>query len=153
MQNTLSRNMERLEELYDLAIENGIPIDESCPEKIISMSVRLPNGMKIVSLSKEQPQFTHIESLAHEMGHCMTDSFYLGCSPLELRSKHEYRANKWATDYLIPFSMLCEAVKNGCRELWQLAEYFDVSSAFIEKAIQIHATRGYTVPTNYYNDI
>ncbi len=141
------------DELYAFAREYNIPVDENCPESIVSMSVRLPSGLKVIGLSKfEKPTedapkqpYTKLECFAHEMGHCMTDSFYVGFSPLEKRSKHEYRAEKWAINYLIPFDALCQAVQEGNHELWQLAEYFDVGEPFIEKAITYHAQHGHVV--------
>lgn len=148
----------RTADLYILAQECDIPIDENCPESIISMSVKLPDGTKVIGLSKfvkqteDSPQkpYTKLECLAHELGHCMTDSFYAGYSPLEKRAKHEYRADKWAINYLIPFDALCQAVSEGNRELWQLAEYFDVGPSFIEKAISYHEQHGNIVPTTLY---
>jgi len=154
MLNSLNRNTTKIEKLYALAEENGIPIDESCPENILSMSVRLPNGRKIIGLSKENKhtEHTRLECIAHEMGHCMTDSFYLGYSPLELRAKHEMHADRWAVNRLIPFRSLCSAVKNGHRELWELADHFGVSPAFVEKAIKIHEQNGNTVPKELYEE-
>ncbi len=151
MQSTLSRNMEKLDRLYTLAAKNNIPIDEECPDNIMSMSVRLSNGDKIIALSNSrQAEHTRLEQMAHELGHCMTDSFYRGYSPFELRAKHESKANKWAIEYLIPFSDLCDAVAKGYRELWELADYFNVSCQFVEKAIQIYERNGLTVPLELY---
>lgn len=149
----------RINDLYRLADERHYYIDESCPSSIVAMSVKLRNGKKIISLSKfdepaeDEPEkpYTKLECFAHEMGHCITDSFYVGYSPLEKRAKHEYRANKWAVNYLIPFSALCKAVKEGNREIWQLAEYFDVGEPFIQKAIAYHEQHGNTVPLHFYN--
>jgi len=153
MLNLLSKSMERLDELYVLAEENNIPIDESCPESLISMSIRLPNGRKIVGISNDEgSEYTRLERMAHEMGHCMTDSFYAGYSPFELRAKHEKRANAWAVNRIVPFAELCDAVKGGCRELWELAEFFGVSQSFIEKAIKIHERNGHIVPKELYEE-
>jgi hypothetical protein len=153
MRNSLNINTAKIEALYELANLSGIPVDESCPANIVSMSVRLPSGMKIVSLSSAQSNdSTKLERFAHEMGHCMTDSFYEGYSPFEQRAKHEKSANEWAVKHLIPFDSLCNAVKNGYRESWELAEYFDVSAAFIQKAIELYASEGNTVPTKFYKE-
>ena len=153
MLNISNKNTAKVERLYKLAEENGIPIDESCPESLISMSVRLPSGKKIIGLSTdESTPYTRLERLAHEMGHCITDSFYVGYSPFELRAKHEHRANAWAVNEIVPFPDLCKAVSEGKRELWELAEYFDVSCAFMEKAIKIHNLCGNTVPAALYEE-
>lgn len=151
MRSISSRNTGKLERLYILAEENNIPIDENCPDSLVSMSARLPNGMKIIGLSNdESTAHTRLERMAHEMGHCMTDSFYVGYSPFELRAKHEYKANVWAANEIVPFPELCEAVKDGMRELWELAEHFGVSRAFMEKAIKLHEQNGNVVPRELY---
>ncbi len=153
MPSTSSKNTEKLERLFLLAEENGIPIDDECPEEIVSMSVKLPCGDRIIGLSqKGHETYTRLEQMAHEMGHCMTDSFYEGYSPFELREKHERRANEWAVKEILPFSELCEAVKSGCRELWELSEHFNVSEDFVRKAINIHEQNGNTVPREFYEE-
>lgn len=156
MQNFLNRNITKIDALYRLAEEYEIPVDEGCPKNIISMSVRLTNGKKIISLSepsdeeREKGSSTKLERFAHEMGHCVTDSFYAGYSPFELRQKHEYKANVWATNEVVPFPDLCQAVKDGVRELWELAEHFGVSHTFMEKAIKLHEQNGNVVPRELY---
>ncbi len=151
MRSSLNINTEKIDSLYELATLHGIPVDESCPDSIISMSVKLEDGLKIISLSNtEMDDSTKLERFAHEMGHCMTDSFYAGYSPFELRSKHEKNANEWAVRCLMPFDELCLAVKRGYREIWELAEHFDVSCAFVEKAIKVHEESGHTVPPELY---
>ncbi|MBQ4561448.1 MAG: ImmA/IrrE family metallo-endopeptidase [Clostridia bacterium] len=64
--------------------------------------------------------------LAHEIGHCMTGAFYHPYSPLETRSRCEYKANMWMIEMLIPKKDLLQAFENGITEVWELAEHFDV---------------------------
>ena len=155
MRSSLNKNTAKLEKLYRLAETNNIPIDEHCPEQLISMSVRLPGGQKIIGISKgcENRRYTRLERIAHEMGHCMTDAFYEGYSPFEICAKEEKRADRWAVSKLVPFRSLCHAVKSGHRELWELADYFDVSEQFIEKAITVHAQNGNVVPPELYAEL
>lgn len=40
--------------------------------------------------------------LAHEIGHCVTGSFYSRSSACDVRERHEYRADKWAVHALLP---------------------------------------------------
>lgn len=77
-------------------------------------------------------------ALAHELGHCATGCTHTVSSPLDLIEKHEYKANKWAIERYIPFDSLCQAIKEGYTERWQLAEYFDMPEAFLEKALQYY---------------
>ena len=76
--------------------------------------------------------------LAHELGHCETGSFYNVHSSLELRSRYESRADRWAIKRLIPRDELVRAVRSGLREIWQLAEHFDVPYDFMQKAIDYY---------------
>ena len=72
--------------------------------------------------------------LAHEIGHCMTGAFYHAYSPLETRSRCEYRANMWMVQRLIPKSDLQQAFERGIVEVWELAEYFCVTEDVIRFA-------------------
>lgn len=74
---------------------------------------------------------------AHEVGHCATGAFYTE-NTLELRSRMEYRANKWAIKKLIPRDELEEAVKSGYTEVWQLAELFCVTEDMMRFAMWIY---------------
>lgn len=76
--------------------------------------------------------------LAHELGHCATGCTHKVSSPLDLVEKHEYKANKWAIERYIPFDQICQALKEGYTEKWQLAEHFDMPESFIEKALDYY---------------
>lgn len=80
--------------------------------------------------------------MAHEVGHCETGSFYDRNSPLDIRGRHEYRADKWAVHYLIPPDKLHEAINDGATEVWQLAERFGVTEDFIRRATYIYQCEG-----------
>ncbi len=140
MQNLSRASITSLEELEQFAFDKNIPIEKSCPNNLKSISFKFSNGQKVIGLREKykKEQETDLELLAHELGHCETDSFYSLYSPIDLRGKHEYQANWWAIQRIIPFSKLCKAIKNGHKELWELAEYFNVSDAFVEKAIEIY---------------
>ena len=137
--------MTKLEKLYNIAEKNNIIIDESCPKELIAISFRFPNNKMLIGMSDLScaPEgTTRLECFAHELGHCMTGSFYNLYSPYDLRSKHEYKANKWAIKKVLPFRALILAAQNGCRERYEFAEYFGVSESFIQKAIDYHASQG-----------
>lgn len=76
--------------------------------------------------------------LAHELGHCVTGSFYNRYTPFDSRLRHEYRADKWAVRRLIPAEALDEAVAAGYTEIWALAEHFGVTEEFMRKAVCLH---------------
>lgn len=76
--------------------------------------------------------------LAHELGHCETGSFYNVYSSLDVREKQEKRADRWAVSHLVPAEKFRRALSMGIVEVWELAEYFDVTEDFIRKAAQIY---------------
>lgn len=122
--------------LCQLAEQFGIEIDYFTMRD--TKSLALPQGW--ITLDTD-----HIEStteakvcLAHEMGHIETNSFYNVHSPLDVRQKHENRANKWAIKQLITEEELDEAVANGHTEIWDLADYFDVTEEFMRKAVCLY---------------
>lgn len=79
---------------------------------------------------------------AHELGHCIKGAFYNRYSNLDVISKHEYQADKWAVQKLMPSDEFLQAVQNGCVEVWELAEYFDVTEDFVRRACEIYRAMG-----------
>ena len=77
---------------------------------------------------------------AHEVGHCETGSFYTPKS-LELRSRMENRANKWAIKKLIPKNEMEQAIIDGNEEVWQLAEYFGITEDMVKFAFWVYFDR------------
>lgn len=92
-------------------------------------------GMDEKILETESEKKVH---LAHELGHCITGSFYNRWASCDVRQKHENRADKWAIRRLISQEELDEAVAAGYTELWELADYFNVSEAFMRKAVCLY---------------
>ena len=63
----------------------------------------------------------------------MTGSFYNMFSEHDIRSKHEYRADKWSVLHLVPKAEFMSLLKQGY-EPWDLAEYFNVTEELINRA-------------------
>lgn len=80
------------------------------------------------------------EALAHELGHCEYGGFYNRYSRYDIRAKAERRADKWAFARLVPYGRLMQAVRHGVTEVWDLAELFDVSCEFMQRAITYYKT-------------
>ena len=80
------------------------------------------------------------EALAHELGHCEYGGFYNRHSKYDIRAKAERRADKWAFARLVPYGRLMQAVRHGVTEVWDLAELFDVSCEFMQRAIAYYKT-------------
>lgn len=124
-------------ELYDLAAKQNIPVLRYPMERNGSMSVMEPDGRCYIGMDAAVMDGAVRERvhLGHEMGHCITGSFYNIHSTADSRQRHENRADKWAIRQLIPVEQLDDAVAGGCTELWELAELFGVTESFMRKAV------------------
>lgn len=124
-------------QLYQEAEDAGIDVIWMPLRVDQSMAIRFVDGScaigidpwKMESIAKEKV------SMGHELGHCKTDSFYNRYAKLDIRKKHENRADKWAIKRLIPPKELQEAIGDGHTEIWDLAEYFGVTEDFMRKAV------------------
>lgn len=122
--------------LYHLAERHRIPVLLLPLPECGSLSLQDGTGGCSIGLdSGAQPQAEERVRLAHELGHCLTGSFYNRYAPRDLRQKHENRADKWAIEALIPPEAYQAALDEGCTELWQLAERFEVTEDFARKAV------------------
>ncbi len=132
--------MDNLNELYNLAEEQDIGvISFDLPEtqslSVMDIEGNCYIGIDPFALESYSDEAVH---LAHELGHCITGSFYNRYSKVDIRERHEYRANKWAIKKLIPKDELVYAFEHGIIEPWDLADYFNVTEDFIKKAVKLY---------------
>lgn len=126
----------KLNALYDLADRENIVIDEYPMRNHVSLSLMDLDGNCYVAIDPLHLDSAQSEKiiLAHEVGHCMTGSFYNKYAACDIRKRHENHADKWSFASLVPENELNEAVSAGFTEVWQLAEYFDVPQKFMARA-------------------
>ena len=126
-----------LRQLYDLAEQENIPVLPFPLPQTGSMSVMDDKGRCYVGMdpSVRDGSTTERVHLSHELGHCITGSFYNIHAAVDCRQRHENRANKWAIQALIPVEELDDAIAMGCTEVWELAERFQVTEDFIRKTV------------------
>lgn len=103
-----------------------------------------------IDTNKMETLAEELSVVAHEYGHCATGATHVVYSPLDLVEKHEYKANKWAVHRLISINDLHEAFRDGYTEVWNLAEYFDVTEDFIRTALNIYEREGLLPFNNAY---
>lgn len=132
--------MVKLNDLYSCIEHDDILLIEKSDGKLDSFSL-MDNDRNCTIVINNKRKYTDYiankEQLAHELGHCATGSFYTP-NTLSLRSRCEYRADKWAIKKLISKDELIEAIERGYTEPWQLAEYFEVTEKFIIKALKFY---------------
>ena len=123
--------------LYDLAKQQNIEVLPFPMPDNGSMSIMLDDGSCYIGMDESARDGGVQERvhLSHELGHCVTGSFYNRYAAVDCRQRHENRANKWAIVHLIPVDDLDEAIAAGCTELWELADRFDVTEDFVRKAV------------------
>lgn len=130
----------RVTELYELAKKRDIEV--LCfPLPITgALAVMDRRGSCTIGIDPMQLQSEADEKvkLAHELGHCLTGSFYNRFTPLDIREKHERRAERWAIHNLVPRSKFNEALRRGYTEVWQLAELFDVTEPFMQSVVEYY---------------
>lgn len=71
----------------------------------------------------------------HELGHVATGALHKVDSPYELVERNEHRANRWSAEHFLTEDAFREAFREGCTELWQLADYFELPEADIRSAL------------------
>lgn len=132
--------MIKLNDLYDMIERDDILLIEKDNGKLSSFSIMDSDKKCAVVIHSDCKYYDTNEKkvqLAHELGHCATGTFYNENS-LELRSRCEYRADKWAIKKLLPEEELIEAFEQGYTESWQIADYFDLPEKFIRKACKFY---------------
>ena len=129
--------MTTLLDLYEYAEDQGIDVDCVPLEQATSLSIPLPDGSYAIAVNPWKLDTLEQETvcLAHELGHCKTGSFYNRHAALDIRQKHENRADKWAIQHLIPVEDLDEAVVEGCEDIPALSEHFCVTEDLMRKAV------------------
>lgn len=123
--------------LYTLAKQQNIEVLTFPMEKNGSMSImdsqgKCTIGMDPGVLDGGVQERVH---LSHELGHCITGSFYNIHARIDSRRKQENKADKWAVQQLVSVDALDDAIAEGCTEYWELAERFGVTESFIRKAV------------------
>lgn len=126
-----------IQRLYDLAKQQNIEVLDYPLPQTGSMSVMLEEGACFVGMDAavRDGDVQERVHLGHELGHCVTGSFYNIHAAIDCRQRHENKANKWAIQQLIPVDALDDAIAQGCTEIWELAERFGVTEDFMRKAV------------------
>lgn len=129
--------MKSLQEFYHIARQENIVVDHFALSKREAMSIMDLDGECFVAIDPQRisGEMDERNKLAHELGHCITGSFYNQYSDYDCRQRHENRADKWAVQKLIPVDDLDDAIADGYTELWELAERFGVTEQFMKKAV------------------
>ncbi len=127
----------KIQDLYQIAEQENIEVIPFSIPANASLSIMNDDGHCYIGIDPGMRDGGAQEcvKIAHELGHCITGSFYNRHATVDSRQRHENRADKWAIQKLIPPNALNDAISNGCTEIWELAEKFGVTEDFVQKAI------------------
>lgn len=130
--------------LYEIAKAKNIEIDYADLQKNKALSVEV-KGRDYIALSNNIKNSKDERSaLAHELGHCITGSFYfVGASKID-RCRAEYKATKWALLNCVPKYELIELLKAGLNK-WEIADYFNVNEDLVSLAFTYYFDYGISV--------
>lgn len=127
-----------MDKLLKIAQREDIPIIDMMlygKEEALSHSM---NGLCIIAIDRKKVK-SHADykvKSAHELGHCLTGSFYDASCPVTTIGRMEHRADIWAIRNTIPRRALISALKKGVTQLWELSEHFGVTEDFMKKALK-----------------
>lgn len=128
--------MTNLLKLYDIADQEGIDVDCIGLVKRESLAI-MDHGSCYIAIDpfKLTSSIDEKVKLSHELGHCLTGSFYNQYVPFDERRRNESRATRWALKKLLPFEEMRAAMDGGYTEPHELADYFEVTEDLIREAI------------------
>lgn len=129
-----------LNNLYDLAEKEKIKVYDWHIEDANGVYINI-DKINAIALNYDKLG-TYIDEkcvLAEELGHYYYDATYSPyCKDLQVISKQERKAKKWAYNMLIPFEDLRRAILSGNTNILSLADYFDVTTQFMSKCITFY---------------
>lgn len=126
-----------IDKVYKKIQSNGIELMHFGLPNIKSVSVETGGKYGIFINHKEiENSDEEFCVLVHEYGHCMTGSTHPPYSPMDIISKHEYKADRKAVLDFLPINRMKTAIKDGCRTIYEFSEYLDLPEQFVVKAFQ-----------------
>ena len=124
-----------IEQLYALAADRNIEIDDFPLKKLRAVSIS--EGWIAIDRRKFTSDTEYKCALAHEIGHCVTDSFYNLHTSVPVKELIERQANRFAAELLVPFAELRRAFNRGILFNRILARMFDVTLEFINMVLEL----------------
>ena len=131
--------MERLNELYQslddcgvLFFEEKLPFSDALVIEVDGIYGLFTDHSQYQSLSEE------LVSIAHECGHVFTGSLHNLDNRNKLVNQDECRANRWAIKKLLPFGKIQDALRLGYTTIYDLADYFNLTEAFVQMAVDYY---------------
>ena len=94
-----------------------------------------------IAIKKDLSQTEKACILAEEIGHYYTTVGNILDQNDTGNRKQEIKARKWAVDKMIDIEDLFRAAEQPCRNLFEIAEYLDVTEEFLLEALDVFKKR------------
>ena len=136
------------DEILELVTDNDLDIRE----QPLTVHDGLIYGHRI-AIRKDLPtQKAKSCVLAEELGHYYTTVGNILDQSYISNRKQELHARMWGYDHLIGLTGLVSAAKSGCCNIYEIAEYLDVTEEYLLEAINAYKSKygAGTVINNYW---
>ena len=130
-----------------MMIQNGLLVKE----KVLADHDGLIKGNRIAIRKDIETQKEKSCVLAEEIGHDRTSYGDILDQNDIMNRKQEYRARLYGYNLKVGLTGLIRAYEEGCRNLYEMAEYLDATEEYLKDVIDCyHAKYGqYTIVDNY----
>lgn len=121
--------MNRYEELI-AEYENELSIEE---RTMINKGLYCDN---VVWINRKMSTAEKLSIVAEEIGHYKTSSGNILDQDSIANIKQELQARRWAYEKVLPLDLVMKAITSGLTEVYDLAEYFDVTEIFMRECLK-----------------
>jgi hypothetical protein len=89
-----------------------------------------------VWIKKKLSTAEKLSIIAEEIGHYKTSYGNILDQSDLMNVKQELLARRWAYEKVLPLNLVMDAIKNGISEVYDLADYFDVTELFMRECLK-----------------
>lgn len=143
--------MNKYEKLLDEAFANKVDVDENYKFKGHLHGLYIDGNIALSDELENTAQKSCV--LAEELGHHYTSSGHILDVSNAQNAKQERQARIWAYNSQIGLEGLISAFEEGCRTQYEIAEFLDVTEAFLKEAIEYYRDKYGTFVTYDNYDI
>lgn len=101
-----------------------------------------------IAIKKDLTSTDKACTLAEELGHYYTSTGDILNQDVVNNRKQELKARTWGYNLLINLNGIVDAYEYGCKNIYEMADYLEVSVEFLKNAIEIYRTK-YGIYTQY----
>lgn len=126
---------------YERLVQDANTMGLEIVEKYFKSDAKgLCKGAKI-GIRKDMPKIEKACILAEEIGHYYTTTGNILNQRDTGNKKQEMKARKWAVDKMISIEDLFRATEQPCRNLFEIAEFLEVTEEFLLEALEVFKKR------------